>query len=106
MTEIRDLSQMNSATANASGVAEVTLTPLRSNETWHVTNVAITSTSTAVPTAKTYRAGVFRGGTYSALFNNDSDPFDLLCGQPYLVRFEGCTPGALCTVSLSGETRR
>jgi hypothetical protein len=94
-------------TADASGKAVCQVQPLRAFESWKITNTAVQSTSTAIPTVKTYRGGEspssFLEGSYTANFNSSDTVIDLNNGERLLVVFEGCTPGASCSVSVSGE---
>lgn len=97
----------DSKVANAAGKAICIVQPLRAFESWEITNTAVQSTSTTVPTVKTYRGGEspssFIEGTYTGNFNASNTRIDLANGERLLAVFEGCTPGASCTVSVSGN---
>lgn len=93
--------------ADATGKATCVVQPLRAFESWEITNTAVQSTSTTVPTVKVYRGSEspssFIEGSYTATFNSSNSQIDLNNGERLLVVFEGCTPGASCSVSVSGN---
>lgn len=96
-------------TADANGKAVCQVQPLRAFEWWHITNTSISSTSTKIPSCKLYRGSEapssFLEGTYTATFNSTTDPIDLQNGERLLAVFEGATPGAQCTLTVTGDKK-
>lgn len=99
------LDESESGTLDAAGSATVRIGPVRA-QTWTVTNVAVSSTSTLDTQARVYRGAATPGqllaGTYSG--NQDNAPLSepLQPGQRLTVAWVGGTPGARVTVSVSG----
>lgn len=105
------LAESSSATADASGVARVSLGPLRSFETWDVRSTTVASTSsTLVPTCKLYRGGESPSrlidGTYTGTLDTTDTPYKLRSGDKVLAVFTGCDVGAQCTVTVEGQATR
>jgi hypothetical protein len=101
------LDESANGTANAAGKATASLQPLRAFENWHVDSVSVFSTSVLVSTFKVYRGSespsTLIGGTYSGNLNSDpSFNKDVRNGERLLGVWEGCTPGAVCTMSVTG----
>lgn len=101
------LSESNTAIADANGKATCQVQPLRAFEQWHITKVSVSSTSSVkVPTVKEYRGSEspssFIDGSYVGTFNSSSDPIDLENGERLLLVFEGADVGSSCTVVVTG----
>src|SRR5947199_6227476 len=98
-----DLQTSASAAANASGVAVATIGPQSPYESWHITNLAVTSTATTV--------NVYRG-PIGDIRLSDSTPvgvassdtvYDLGPGEFLTVQWTGCAPGSVSTVTVMGD---
>jgi hypothetical protein len=103
------LQKSNTVAANAAGKAVCQVQPLRAFERWRITNLSVSSTSTnLVPTVKLYRnsetPSALIDGSYTGTFNSRSDETFLEVGERLLAVFEGSDVGALCTVTITGET--
>ena len=110
MSEI-PLAESASAAADASGTARISLGPLRAFERWHVVSTTVTSTSSVlVPTAKVYRGAEapsrLIGGTFTATLDTTDTAYDLRAGDKAVVVFSGCDVGAICTVTVEGQSIR
>lgn len=97
------------ATANAQGIAMAVLAPYQAFEKWQTQTVTVQSTSTTlVPKASHYRGqnapSRLINGTFSGSFDTDPD-FKMLLqsGEQFITVWENCDPGAICTVTLTGE---
>lgn len=103
-----DLSESNTAVANAAGKAVARLQPLRAFEEWRIETLAIDSTSsTKMPTFKSYRGSEspsnFIGGTFTGKNNVDSSfNKSLRNGETLVGVWENCDVGASCTMSITG----
>lgn len=103
------LEKSDTKVANSAGKAICQVQPLRAFEKWHITNTAVSSNSTVVPTVKLYRNSEspsgFIDGSYVGSFNQTADPIDLENGERLLAVFEGCDVGSSCSLTVTGETR-
>jgi hypothetical protein len=98
-------------TANASGVATVTIGPRRAFEKWQVTRVAVQSTSSVlVPTCRLYRGAAVASrlidGTYTGTLDSTDLSLTLQSGEDLVAEWSGCDVGATCTVTVDGEAVR
>lgn len=102
------LYETGSATADATGVATVRLQPLRAFETWHITRMMISSTSTTlVPTLKVYRGSInpsqLIDGTYTGTLNQSDTSVDVPNGEAIIAQWTGATPGSTCVFTIQGR---
>ena len=92
---------------NASGNGTVKLGPTSANQTWNVTNAAVSvSTNTLEPTAVLYlnsKASKL-AGTYTG--SNDSTGLDETLRNGFIIcEWTGGDPGAIATLSLQGSIK-
>lgn len=81
--------------------------PANARETWHIASIAVTSTSTDIPTVRFYRnstvPGNFVTGTFTGNLDVDSSPNLILrSGELLYAVWENGTAGATGTFRLEG----
>lgn len=106
MTVELPLEESASGIADANGRAVARLQPLRAFEAWRVNNMTVQSTSTLVPEARVYRGSenpsTLQDGTYSGNFDVSTVDMTIPNGVALICVWSGCTPGATCTLTISG----
>jgi hypothetical protein len=100
------------ATFGANGEARVILGPGRAFERWHITLLAITTTSTAVTAFKLYRGQLEAASSLVDLSNHNGNNdvsdsvIDLTPTEKLLGVWTGGTPNAIATITVSGDSLR
>lgn len=107
-----DLSQSDSAVADASGTATVTLTPLRAFEVWDIERMHVQSTSNVnIPEIRVYKGFVdvssIIDSSYVGTLNNSELPRvqTIQNGEAVIAQWTGCDVGAQCTFNVYGKVR-
>lgn len=100
------LNTYGSTTLSAAGAGTVALVPSRL-ETWQVTRIAVSSTSSASePEADVYVGTMspanFLGGTYSGSKDQSDEDVTIPPGTPLICVWTGGDPGAEATLSIFG----
>jgi hypothetical protein len=109
MKQTVPLFQSAQATANAQGIAIAVMGPYQAFEKWQTQSVSVQSTSSSlVPRATHYRGqqapSRVINGTFSGQFDTDPDfKLTLQSGEQFITVWENCDPGAICTVTVTGE---
>lgn len=106
-----ELFESGRATADASGVARITLQPLTAFEKWRVSSMTVSSNSSPeVPTVKVYKGGetpsALIDGSYTGTQDRSETNLTLHSGQPLLAVFTGAQIGSTCVFTITGERVR
>lgn len=104
------LTQSASAVADSDGVAIATIGPDYAYEKWHITSVAVQSTSTTlVPEVREYKGAVggnLLGTSRTGDADSGSADIHLMPGDILSYKWSNCDVGATCTVTVNGERER
>lgn len=106
-----ELYESGFATADAAGKTIVRLQPLRAFERWHVTGMAVSSTSTTkIPTVKVYKGSespsMMIANSYNGQLNYTESDFWLNNGVALLAVWELGDVGSRCVFTIEGEKVR
>lgn len=100
------LTETGRATADANGVATVTIGPQRAFERWHITGVAISSdSSTLLPELREFRGGAggqLLGASRAGDLDSGIADIALKPGEELTYQWTNCDVGAQCRVTLDG----
>ncbi len=105
---VAELNTSAQVVLDASGNGQVTVGPNRATEYWHVTKMAVlTSTAVKVPSAYVYTDSVSPSNLLDATYTGSQDSTDLdvplAPGRRLVIRWTGGDVGALATVSIYGQ---
>lgn len=100
-----------SATVGNNGRAVAVLHPLRAFEKWNVRRMTVSSTSvTLTPTAYIYRNGespsMLVDGTYTGTLDHTDTSLQLNNGESLIAVWQDGDVGAVCTLTVEGESAR
>lgn len=101
------LTQSGRAIANSAGKAVINIGPDRAYEKWHITSVAVqSSSSTLVPEVREYRQSEAEsnliGTTRSGDLDSGSSDVTLQPGEHIIYVFTGADVGSTCEVTVNG----
>lgn len=104
------LTQSGRAVADSNGKAVITIGPERAFEKWHVTGVAVqSSSSTLVPEVREYRQSEAEsnliGTTRSGDLDSGASDVTLEPGEHVIYVFTNADVGATCQVTVNGTRR-
>lgn len=110
MTSNLPLYESGRATADANGVATVTLRSSIWGEWWRIKSASISGNSALEPQAKVYRGFVadsnIIGGSNSANLDSASGDDFIPQNESVVCQWTGATPGAQFTFTITGERGR
>lgn len=97
-----------SATFGADGVATVRFDTVPPFQLWRLYRLSVSATSTNRTAAQVYRssatpANLLDSAPYSGNDDTTDTVFDLRAGESLIVQWTGGTPGAVATVTATGE---
>lgn len=112
MSVTLDLLKSGSVTLDANGAGSLTFGPERGGESWRVTRINLTCTSTLQTKCNVYRNVV---STLTNLFGSKAGNSDVASGDPpldvttnsrFIVVWTSGTPGAIATAVIEGKLTR
>jgi hypothetical protein len=93
------------ATATADGTAQALVT-VPGGERWHVTMLAATGNSDAMPKLRVFKAAMLVDSTAHANVDTSQTDLSLFAGEGLRAEWEGCTPGAIMRLGILGKVAR
>lgn len=108
---ITELFESESADADATGRAEITLQPLQAFHRWRVKRMTVSTTDTTlVPTVKVYRGGESPSnlvdGTFTGTLDHSDTDLVLRNGEPLVFVFFQADVGTTCSVTIEGQVEQ
>lgn len=105
------LFESNTGIANAAGRAVARVQPLRAFETWDITRLAVSSTSSVlVPTARIYRGAetpsMLVDGTHTGNLDQSDTQLALANGEALICVWSGADVGSQCVFTVQGSKSR